>query len=397
MDRVIVHLDMDAFFAAIEQRERPELRGKPIIIGHPGRRGVVCTCSYEARPFGIRSAMPSVTAERLCPHATWVSGRMDLYKQVSRDVFALLRELTSRVELVSVDEAYADLTGLARTLEEGAALAADLRGRIRHEHRLTASAGIAPCRYLAKIASDLNKPDGQVLLSHERIPELLWPLSVRVIPGVGPKLAEALRQRLGVSTVGELARVPQPALRRTFGALTAQFLHDRARGVDDREVVTHSERKQVSEERTYRDDLTTDEQVHRELLARAEGVAHTLRRKELVGRTVVLKVRDNRFETITRSRTLAEPTDLASEIFPVAWEMYRSRVDFGGRGLRLLGVGVKDLLSEREVPRLLFRDERREKERRAARALDGLTERYGKDLIRPARLLDHPSARKPRG
>jgi nucleotidyltransferase/DNA polymerase involved in DNA repair len=388
---------MDAFFAAIEQRERPELRGKPIIIGHPGRRGVVATCSYEARPFGIRSAMPSVTADRLCPHAIWVSGRMELYREVSRDVFALLHELTDQVEHVSVDEAYADLSGVARTLEKGAAIAEELRARIRSEHRLTASAGIAPCRYLAKIASDLNKPDGQVTLSHELVPKLLWPLSVRVIPGIGPKLAEALEQRLGVSTVGELARIPQADLRRTFGSLTSHFLHDRAHGVDDRGIVPHSERKQVSEERTYQDDLTTDDEVHRELLARAEGVAHTLRRKEVVGRTVVLKVRDNRFETITRSRTLTEPTDLAAEIFEVAWEMYRTRVDFGGRGLRLLGVGVKDLIPEREVPRTLFPDERREKARRAARALDGLTERYGKDLIRPARLLDHPASRKPRG
>jgi DNA polymerase-4 len=392
MDRVIVHLDMDAFYASIEQRERPELRGQPIIIGHPGRRGVVATCSYEARPYGVRSAMPSVTADRLCPDAVWVSGRMGLYKEVSREVFGLLRELTPQVEQVSIDEAYADLTGVAGTLEHGAALAADLRARIRGEQRLTASAGIAPCRYLAKIASDLDKPDGQLMLGHERIPELLWPLSVRVVPGIGPKLAASLEERFGVQTVGELARVPEVKLRRAYGTLTAHFLHDRAHGVDEREIVPYSARKQVSEERTYRDDITTEDQVHRELLARAEGVAHELRRKEVVGRTVVVKARDNRFNTVTRSRTLEEPTDLASEIFAVAWELYRTRVDFGGRGLRLLGVGVKDLLAEREVPRTLFPDERRERARRAARALDGLTERYGKGLIRPARLLDHPGS-----
>jgi DNA polymerase-4 len=394
MSRVIVHLDMDAFYAAIEQRERPELRGRPIIIGHPGRRGVVATCSYEARPYGVRSAMPSVTADRLCPDAVWVSGRMALYKEVSRRVFDLLRELTPQVEQVSIDEAYADLTGVAETLEHGAALAADLRARIRREHRLTASAGIAPCRYLAKVASDLEKPDGQVLLSRERVTELLWPLSVRVIPGVGPKLAASLEENFGVQTVGELARVPEVTLRRAYGTLTAHFLHDRAHGVDEREIVPYSARKQVSEERTYREDITTDEEVHRELLARAEGVAHELRRKDVVGRTVVLKARDNRFDTVTRSRTLEEPTDLAAEIFGVAWELYRTRVDFGGRGLRLLGVGVKDLVPEKEVPRTLFPDERRERARRAARALDGLTERYGKDLIRPARLLDHPGSRR---
>jgi DNA polymerase-4 len=386
-DRIILHLDMDAFFAAIEQRERPELRGKPIVIGHPGRRGVVATCSYEARVFGVRSAMPSVTAERLCPDAIWVSGRMGLYREVSARVFAMLDEAAPVVERVSVDEAYADLTGLARDLEEGAAVAEELRRRIREEERLTASAGIAPCRFLAKIASDLNKPDGQVVVPREKVPEILGPLPVRVVPGIGPKLAEKLARRFRVRTVGELARIDERALRAEVGAQSARFLHDRSHGIDERPIVPEHERKQVSEERTYRDDLTTLDEVHRELLARAEGVAAGLRKRDVVGRTVVLKVRDRHFRTLTRSRTLAEPTDLAGEIFEVARTMFRERVDLRGQGIRLLGVGVKELVARDALTPTLFPDEARERARRAARAADLLRERFGREALRPARLV----------
>jgi nucleotidyltransferase/DNA polymerase involved in DNA repair len=380
---------MDAFFAAIEQRERPELRGKPVLIGHPGRRGVVATCSYEARPFGVHSAMPSVTAARLCPDAVWVAGRMGLYKEVSRRIFALLDEIAPIVERVSIDEAYADLTGVAPELADAAALARTLKERIREQERLTASAGVAPCRFLAKIASDLEKPDGLVLLPRDEIPRRLWPLPVRVIPGVGPKMSAQLG-RLGVRTVGELARLPEEALRRRLGARTARFLARRARGLDDAPIVPEHERKQISEERTYVDDLHDRHLVERELLVHADAVAAELRRRELVGRTVVLKVRDERFHTVTRSHTLEEPTDLAREIHAVAVDLFRRRIDLGGRGVRLLGVGVKELRPLRELPPTLFPDEARERARAAARTADALRARFGRDALRPASLLQAP-------
>ncbi len=387
--RIVLHLDMDAFFAAVEQRERPELRGRPVIVGHRGRRGVVATCSYEARRFGVRSAMPSVTAEKLCPDAVWVRGRGELYRAVSRRIFAMLDELAPRVERVSIDEAYADLSDVVRDFDEAAERAAGLRALIRREERLTASAGIAPCRFLAKIASDLDKPDGQVVLTRERIPELLWPLSVQAIPGVGPRLAERLARR-GIRAIGDLVRRSEDELAAMFGRRTAVFLHRRARGIDERPVVTGHERRQISEERTYADDLHDPAAILRELRARAEGVARALRRRGVLGRAVVLKVRDGRYHTVTRTRTLAEPTDLASTIFATGRDLLRERVDLRGRGVRLLGLGVKDLVPQAGVTPPLFPDEREQRERRAARLVDELTRRFGRDALRPASLLEPP-------
>ena len=387
MDRIILHLDMDAFFAAVEQRERPELRGKPVIIGRPGPRGVVATCSYEARKFGVRSAMPAVTAARLCPDGVWVAPRFALYSETSRRIFELFAAASPIVEQVSVDEAYGDLAGLARTPEEGIAIARRLKEEIRAKESLTASAGVSYCRFLAKIASDLEKPNGLVLLRREDVRGRLWALPARVIPGVGPKTAERLK-RIGVVTVGELAKVPEPRLAAEFGELWARHLHERALGEDDTPVEPGGERKQVSEERTYLEDLTTFEQIERELLARAEGVAADLRRRGVMARTITLKARDNTFRTVTRARTLDEPADLASELHRAAVALYRERVDFGGRGVRLLGLGAKDLVPASEIPPVLFPDERKERERRVARAADELRTRFGKDAARPARLLD---------
>jgi len=333
--------------------------------------------------------MPSVTAERLCPDAVWVRGRPRVYREVSNRIFAMLDEIAPVVERVSIDEAYADLGGVARDLEDAAELATALRARIRREERLTASAGIAPCRFLAKIASDLDKPDGQVVLPRERIPDLLWPLPVRVIPGVGPKLGERL-ERLGVRTVGELARRGEGGLARALGRRVAVLLWRRAHGLDERPIVAGHERRQISEERTYVEDLHDPAEIRRELRARAEGVARALRRRGLLGRAVVLKVRDGRYRTVTRTRTLPEPTDLASRIFSTGWCLFHERVDLQGRGIRLIGLGVRDLVPESELTPALFPDERGRRERRAARLADELEARFGRDALRPASLLRPP-------
>jgi DNA polymerase-4 len=393
MGPVILHLDMDAFFAAIEQREDPALRGKPVLVGRRGPRGVVSTCSYEARPSGVRSAMPSVTAERLCPDGIWVAPHFELYHAVSDRVFTLFRELVPVVEQTGVDEAYGDLTGAAADLEAGAALARRLKDAIRQSERLTASAGLSYCRFLAKIASDLEKPDGLVVIRREDIRGRLWPLPVRVIPGVGPKSAARLL-RMGIKTVGELARCPEHRLKREFDSGMTLYLLERARGEDDTPIEEGGERKQISEERTYTTDLTAREEIEREILARCEGVAAELRRKDMLARTIVLKVRDGEYHTVTRTRTVPEPIDLAADLHRVAARLLRERVELRGPGVRLLGVAAKDLLPSGELPPSLFPAARRLRARAGARAADRLRERFGDEAVIPARLLD---GKKPKG
>ncbi len=378
---------MDAFFAAVEQREDPSLVGRPVIIGHRGRRGVVATCSYEARRFGVHSAMPSVTAEKLCPQGIWINGRHDLYRRVSREIFTLVADHLPCLERVSVDEAYGEMTGLVGSFAEAEALARDLQQAIHTTHRLGASIGIGGCRFVAKIASDLEKPRGLVVIPPEDFARRLGPLPVRRIGGIGPRLAERLA-RLGIETIEQLGRADPRLLRRELGLRTALFVEQRARGEDDRPVGISQQRKQISEERTYVDDLHGDRAICRELLARAEGVARQLRTGELLARTVVLKVRDGAYRTITRSKTLDEPTDLGPEIFAVARELWQQRTGFRGRGLRLLGVGASGLIPRIRVQPRLFADPRREQVRQAARASDAINRKFGAGTIVPGRLLD---------
>jgi DNA polymerase IV len=390
---VILHLDMDAFYAAVEVRENPELAGKPLIVGHRGPRGVVSTCSYEARTFGVRSAMPSVTAERLCPGAIWLPGRMDLYVEASRRIRRILEGASPLVEPLSIDEAFLDLTGIASGLEEGCAIARGLKDRIRSEERLTASVGVAPNKFLAKVASDLEKPDGLVVFPLEDVPRRLWPMPAGRLWGVGPKTAERLA-RGGLRSIGDLARVSESGLAALVGRGTAQHLLALARGEDDRPVVAGHDPRSVSEERTYAEDLTDPDEIDRALLARAEGVARELRREGLAARTVQIKVRTGDFTTWTRSRTLRSPTDLAEIVLRAARELYRERIDLGGRGVRLLGVGVSGLLPSAAALLGLFPDPREERTRRASLAADEVRERLGSDALIRARLL--PRRRGPK-
>jgi DNA polymerase-4 len=377
---------MDAFYAAVELREDPTLAGKPLIVGHRGARGVVSTCSYEARRFGVRSAMPSVTAERLCPDAIWLPGRMPLYVAVSRQVRAILDEEAPVVEPLSIDEAFCDLTGLAADLAAGAATGRRMKARIRTELGLSASVGVAPNKFLAKVASDLEKPDGLVVIAREDLPVKLWPLPVGRLWGVGPKTAERLKGG-GVRTIGDVARVPPQALEALVGAAGAAHLSALARGEDDRPVVPNRAAKSISEERTYGTDLTDPADLERALLARAEGVARTLRHEGLVGRTVHLKVRAGDFTTWTRAATLAEPTDLAEIIVREARTLLRERIDLAGRGVRLLGVGVSALEPERNAPAPLFVDEGVARARRLARAQDAVLDKLGAKAVVRASLL----------
>lgn len=386
MQRIILHVDMDAFYAAVEVRENPTLAGRPLIIGHRGARGVVSTCSYEARTFGVHSAMPSVTAERLCPDAVWLPSRMSLYSQVSREIRRVFASFTPTVEPVSIDEAFLDLSGIAHDLDGGRRIALDLKQRIRDEQRLTASVGVSPNKFLAKVASDLEKPDGLVLLGHDQLADLLWPLPIERLWGVGPKTAERLRKRR-ITRIGDLARVQEAVLRGIVGARGARHLRALAHGQDERPVESHREAKSISEERTYTQDLRDPDAIDRALLQRAEGVARELRRQQLVGRTVHLKVRTGDFTTWTRSSTLAAPTDLTEAIVDAARRLYDERIDLGGRGVRLLGVGVSGFEAADEGQGGLFPDAQRERARLAARTADAIRERLGPEAVVRARLL----------
>jgi DNA polymerase-4 len=384
--RVILHVDMDAFYAAVEVRENPQLAGRPLIIGHRGPRGVVSTCSYEARRFGVHSAMPSVRAERLCPQAIWLPGRMSLYGRVSRQIRRLFEDTTPLVEPLSIDEAFLDLTGIAQDLEDGVCRAEDLRRRIHSAQQLTASVGVAENKFLAKVASDMDKPDGLTRLGPDDIATKLWPLPIERLWGVGPRTAERLRQQR-IRRIGDLLRVSPGSLQRLVGENSALHLQRLARGEDDRPVSTGRDAKSISEERTYAEDLHDPDVIDRALLARAEGLARDLRHHGLQARTVHLKVRGGDFTTWTRSRTLSEPTDLAESIVEAARALMRERIQLEGRGIRLLGVGVSGLEACGSGQASLFRDEQRDKVRRLAQASDAIRERLGDDALTRARLL----------
>ena len=377
---------MDAFYAAVEVRENPDLAGKALIIGHRGPRGVVTTCSYEAREYGVRSAMPSVTAARLCPHATWLPGRMGLYSEVSKRIRTILRSAAPVVQPISIDEAFLDLTGVVSDLECGREFASRIKARIRKQEQLTASVGVAPNKFLAKVASDLEKPDGLVVFAIEDVEQRLWPLPIRRLWGVGPKTAEKL-SGAGISVIGDLLRIPRDELERRIGRGSTEHFVRLARGEDDRAVHSDHESKSISQERTYGTDLTDPDDIDRALLARAEGVARELRREGLVARTVHIKVRTGDFTTWTRSLTLRKPTDLAEVVVKAARELYRERISLGGRGIRLLGVGVSGLEATGSGQASLFTDPSEETARRRARATDAVRNKLGEKALTRARFV----------
>ncbi|HEX4823912.1 MAG TPA: DNA polymerase IV [Candidatus Polarisedimenticolaceae bacterium] len=384
--RVVLHLDMDAFYAAVEIREDASLAGKPLIIGHDGKRGVVATCSYEARVDGVRSAMPSVTAARLCPNAVWLPPRMELYVEVSRAIRRIMDAEAPVVEPLSIDEAFLDLTGWAADLEAGRLVARRLKDRIKREQRLTASVGVAPNKFLAKLASDLEKPDGLVVFPLEDVPKRLWPLPVGRLWGVGPKSAERF-ERAGIYTVGDVAKISIPALASLVGDGLARHVAALAQGEDDRRVHADPESKSISEERTYSEDLRDPRDIDRALLARSEGVARSLRSSGLKGRTVNLKIRTGDFTTWTRATTLSAPTDLAEPIVEAARAMFAEKIDLAGHGVRLIGVGMSGLVTASSVPTHLFSDPATDRARKMAEAQDAVREKLGERAVTRATLL----------
>ena len=336
----VLHVDMDAFFAAVELQRHPELAGKPLVVGgrgNPSARGVVSTASYEARKFGIHSAMPLRQAYRLCPQAVFLPVDYAAYAAVSARIKAVLRTFSAVMEDVGIDEAYLELAGSAHAAAEAARA---IKRRVHEETGLTCSVGIAPNKLLAKIASDLQKPDGLTVIAEQDIQTRIWPLPARKIPGIGPVTEQRLRQ-IGIETIGQLAAYPQEALLAKFGPAHGAFLHQAAQGIDERPLVTHREPKSHSREITFQQDISEWQMLARALAALAREVADELRVTGIKGRRVGIKLRFADFETHTREKSLGAATDSAEVIRKAAFACLQ-RVALA-KPVRLLGVRVSEL------------------------------------------------------
>jgi DNA polymerase-4 len=342
----ILHVDMDAFFASVEIQRRPELRGLPVVVGGQ-QRGVVAAASYEARKYGVRSAMPMTQALRLCPTLVVIPPDGAAYQAVSKKVMSILNDVTPLVQQLSVDEAFLDVSGAVRLMGSPTSIGVGIRQRVRDELDLTCSVGIASTKFVAKLASARCKPDGLLVVPAAETLTFLHPLPVTAIWGVGAKTAETLH-RFGIQTVAELAATPRETLVRALGPATAAHVHDLANGLDPRPVHTGDIEKSVSADRTLPEDLRTTEQVHRELLRVAAEVGRRLRERDFVARTVGIKIRFSDFRTITRVRTLRRPTDSTAVLHEVATELF-DLLDLEDPRIRLVGVKAENLLSVEEA------------------------------------------------
>ncbi|MEO8501478.1 MAG: DNA polymerase IV [Vicinamibacteria bacterium] len=381
--RTILHVDMDAFYAAVEERDRPELQGKPVIIGADPRggagRGVVSTASYAARKFGVASAMPISTAFRLCPQGIFIAPDMAKYSEVSTQIRVIFEAFTDLVEPISVDEAFLDVTASVRLFGDGEAIARRIKAKIREETRLTASVGVAAAKLIAKIASDLKKPDGLVVVPPGTERAFLAPLPVRRLWGVGPKMEERLA-KLGIHTIGQLAGAGATRLLGTHG-LDLQRL---ARGEDDRPVVSDSgPAKSVSVEHTFETDEGDPRRLRKTLLGLADEVSRRLRAESLAGRTITLKYRDETFKTTTHARSRKVPTNVAANLFALAAELFDEV--HGSRKVRLLGIGVSGF--DDPAQKSLFEDQGHGRDAQIDEVRDKVREKFGrKALVRASDL-----------
>jgi len=388
--RTILHVDMDAFFASVEEREDPSLRGRPVVVGADPRqgegRGVVAAANYAAREYGIHSAQPISEAWRRCPDAVYLRPRGELYAGTSRRLFEILGRYTDLVEKLSIDEAFLDVTASRRLFGDGPEIARAVRREIREEESLTASVGVASSKFVAKVASDLDKPDGLVVVPPGQEAEFLAPLEIERLWGAGPKTVERFRA-LGIETIGDAAAVERATLTDAFGEKSGRRFHELSRGIDGREVTPGRERKSLGKERTFAEDVTDRERIRRTLLGLSEEVAASLRRKGLAGTTVVLKLRWEEFETITRQVTLERPVHTVEGIWPPIRELFEA-ADQPERRVRLVGVTLAGLEEEAGRQLSLFGDEAGERRsERVASAVDELVERFGRRAVTRAELL----------
>lgn len=341
----ILHVDMDAFYAAIEALDHPEWRGQPLVVGSPpDQRGVVATCSYEARRFGIHSAMPSRTAGRLCPHAIFVPPRMERYAEISARIMSIFEEFTPFVEPLSLDEAFLDVSGALRLWGEAVAIAREVKGRIKSQLGLTASVGVASNKFLAKMASDMNKPDGitVVPVTEPEIMAFLAPLPVTKMWGIG-KVTGARLEKEGLRVIGQLQGLDMRSMERLFGKTGAVDMADLARGRDSRPVVTHWEEKSISNEHTFLNDEADSEQVRQRLLELTEEVGGRLRKAGKLAKTAQIKLRFSDFSTITRQQSFTSALNSDRELIAVAMSLFER--EHVGRPIRLVGFGVSHLVA----------------------------------------------------
>jgi DNA polymerase-4 len=383
--RVIFHVDMDAFFASVEQRDDPSLCGRPVIVGANPKngtgRGVVSAASYEARRYGVHSAQPISQAFRLCPKGAFVRPRFDRYVEVSDRIMALLESYSPRIEPISLDEAFVDMTGTQRLLGDIDEIGRRIKRRIWETERLTASVGIGPNKLIAKIASDFRKPDGLVRVLPEQVQDFLDPLRITKLWGVGTKTALRL-ESLGIRKVKDVRQYTEKDLIRFFGAV-GKWLWESAHGIDDSPVTPDREAKSISNETTFEEDTADPRLVRAVILELSERVGHRLRMKSLTGKTVEVKIRFDDFTTKTKRRTLARSTDFTESVFSAALSMLKT-FEADRRRIRLLGVGVSQLSSADQVQLELLDSAEQAKRKKLHQAVDRLKEKYGESIVTKA-------------
>ena len=378
---MILHVDMDAFYASVEELDDPGLVGQPVVVGGtPDGRGVVAAANYAARRYGIHSAMPAARARRLCPQAVFLRARMDRYVEVSRALRGIFARYTPLLEPLSLDEAFLDVTSSLRLFGDGLAIARRIKGEIRAELGLVASVGVAPNKFLAKLASDLDKPDGLVVVPTDAIEAFLEPLPVSRLWGVG-KVSNRDLAEMGVHTIGDLRRLPEALLVSRF-ANTAAHWARLARGIDDRRVVPDRDAKSISHETTFATDIDDPEVLKSWLLELTEQVATRLRRQGLRGKTVFIKVRYADFHTVTRSESLDAPSNVTRELYVTAARLLQAQLARSPRPVRLLGMGVSALTAGAHAQGQLFETEDREQQRRIDTVVDSIKSRFGNRALR---------------
>ena len=379
---LIMHVDMDAFYASIEQRDDPSLRGLPVIVGGTGARGVVATASYEARKFGVGSAMAMKKARQLCPNGIFIEGNHAYYEAVSAELMEILGSFSPMVEPLSLDEAFLDMSGLSRHHASPEEMGRAVKRRIFEKLELVASVGIAPNKFLAKLASDLEKPDGLVIIREENVREVLRPLSVQRLWGVGKFTASQLAG-LGITTIGDVADAPVERLAKVLGK-QAYTIKDLAEGIDKRKVEPVRKVLSVGNEETFETDIRERADIEKELLRLSEKVGTRLRRKNLFALTVTLKVRFASFRTVTRSVTLKEATQYDEVLYRTACELYDKACS--AESIRLLGITASHLTETKEVS--LFESESDKKKKTLYRTVDALKAKFGASIITKANLID---------
>jgi len=386
-DPTILHVDMDAFYASVEQRDHPELRGKPVIVGGVEGRGVACAASYEARKFGVHSAMPISTARRLCPQGVFVPVRMQHYAEISRHIRAIFHSFTPLVEPLSLDEAFLDVHGCEGLFGPVPEIALQIKRRIRAETGLIASVGVAPNKYLAKLASDIGKPDGFVVLSSDQVTAFLAPLPVGRIWGVGAKGEKRLHD-MGIRTIGQIAAQPETILIDRFGEM-GRHIWQLAHGLDDRTVVPDREAKSVSTETTFAHDIADRAVLRVWLLDLVDHLASRLRHEGLWARTIDVKIRSSDFRTVTRSTTLAEATHLTNVLWKAAADLFERSLTADLLPVRLLGVGATKLTRAPIVQGNLFEENSHPRQAALDQTIDSIRGQFGSESIRRGSLIEN--------